>query len=290
MRAKTAALVAMLVPLLAAGCVLKVYDDGEHHYDHTPPDVPRNVRSVTGDQEVTVYWDPVYSPDVDRYGVYYSYTAYGQYTRIADTKETHFVDHGLQNGVTIYYAVDAVDYHGNESSLSYEVVSDTPRPEGYNARLWDRFQYPDEAGFDFSRYEGGNSAMVVPYDDEGVDFWVEEDGGEIYLVVFDDTKIMDFGYTDHMDDVDEAPSSGWAPDGWVLAQRYHAYVFQTWDDNYAKIRITSMYDDGIKFDWAYQTDPGNPELVPGPPPPASGNTNTRPLPPLPARTTSPGTD
>jgi hypothetical protein len=283
------ALLALVVLPLIAGCVIKVYDDDDHP-DHTPPDAPHNVRTVTGDRQVTIYWDPVYAPDLDRYGVYYSYTAYGQYTRIADTRETFFVDTGIQNGTTIYYAVDAVDHHGNESPLSYEIVSDTPRPAGYNARLWDRFEYPDEAGFDFSRYEGGNAAMVVAFDDESVDFWVEEEDGEIYLVVLNDTKIMDYGYTEHMDDVDEAPSSGWAQDGWVVAQRYHAYVIRTWEENYAKIRITNMYDDGIKFDWAYQTDPGNPELVPGPPPHAGGNVNTRPLPPLTSRSGSQGSD
>jgi hypothetical protein len=288
MRLHRVALLTLIALPLVAGCVIKVYDDDPP--DHTPPDAPRNVHTVTGDREVTIYWDPIYDPDLAGYGVYYSYTAYGQYTRIADTRETFFIDRGLQNGETIYYAVDAFDHAGNESPLSYEVIFDTPRPEGYNARLWDRFEYPDEAGFDFSRYDGGSSAMVVPYDHEGTDLLIEEDEGEIYLVVYDDTHILDYGYTEHMDEVDEAPSHGWAPEGWVVARRHHSYVIWTWDDHYAKIRITNLYDDGIKFDWAYQVDPGNPELVPGPPPPSGGNTRTRPLPPLEARMSSPATN
>lgn len=39
-------------------------------------------------------------------------------------------------------------------------------------------------------------------------------------------------------------------------------MFYTLEGNYAKIRMTAVSDSYVTFDWAYQTNPNNPELAP----------------------------
>jgi len=46
----------------------------------------------------------------------------------------------------------------------------------------------------------------------------------------------------------------------------HSYIIWTRDNHFAKLRVNGFIRAyGIVFDWAYQVDPGNPELAPRPP-------------------------
>ena len=112
------------------------YDDCR---DNQAPAVPTGVATITGDGYVVVYWNPVVEDDVAGYGVYRSRYDLGPYQRIGDVKwdeETEFWDYEVTNGLTYFYAVDSYDFHGNESVLSYEMVDDTPRPEGWDLQLF----------------------------------------------------------------------------------------------------------------------------------------------------------
>jgi hypothetical protein len=40
----------------------------------------------------------------------------------------------------------------------------------------------------------------------------------------------------------------------------HCYIVWTWDDHYAKFRVTGLSSTTVSMDWAYQTATGNPEL------------------------------
>ena len=40
----------------------------------------------------------------------------------------------------------------------------------------------------------------------------------------------------------------------------HCYVVWTRDDHYAKFRVSGLSSSQAIFEWAYQTDTGNPEL------------------------------
>ena len=42
----------------------------------------------------------------------------------------------------------------------------------------------------------------------------------------------------------------------------HVYALLTPDGNFAKIHVITVSDTTITFDWAYQIDPGNPQLAP----------------------------
>lgn len=229
-------------------------------FDNEPPAVPRGVYSITGDEEVMLIWYANTEPDLAGYRIYRSLTPSGYYYEIGETNFDHFLDFGLMNGQTYYYAITAFDYDGNESDLSYEMVFDTPRPEGYNEHIFDYTEYPDYAGWDFSAYS------VVAYDNPVCDFYYGYDdfNGAFYFYIGRYMgQIQDFGYTESLDEITYAPESGWSSTGIVEAIEGHTYIVWTWDYHYAKFRVTSIDSDYVIFDWAYQTEMHNPELVIG---------------------------
>ncbi|HEX7320565.1 MAG TPA: hypothetical protein VF399_09460 [bacterium] len=228
--------------------------------DNEPPAIPRGLTSVTGDEEVMLYWYANNEPDLEAYRIYRSYDPEGPYYLIGETNFDYFLDYGLENGLTYFYAITAFDENGNESDLSYELVFDTPRPEGYNIRLYDVDEYPVYAGWDFSEYE------IVSWNYSQSDIYYDYDSpSDIpYLLVYKSGGlIQDMGYTESMDDITYAPDQGWSPSGVVEAVEGHTYVFWTWDNHFAKLRVTEVGPEHMVFDWAYQIDPGNPELVIG---------------------------
>lgn len=238
--------------------------------DLAPPATPRGVYSVTGDQEVKVVWLGSDEQDLAGYLVYRSRTPEGPYHVIADIQvsdlpyQLEYKDRDVANGETYFYAVTSYDYDGNESELSYEDVFDTPRPAGYGVRLYARESNSSIAGFDFSRQ------AIVSSNDSRADIVVTLDGGVFFVEAVSDnesiTDIQDFGYTETLDALDWSPQDGWSTVGWAEVIVGHTYAVWTWDDHYAKFRVTDVGNASIVIDWAYQIDPGNPELKPSIPP------------------------
>lgn len=258
----------LLLPLILFACEIHHWDrdKGDCYYDHTPPAVPRGVYSVTGDQSITVCWEPVHDGDVSGYGVYWNDRAEGYYERIGTTSMTSYRVTGLSNGRTYFFAVDSFDECGNSSDLSYETVPDTPRPEGYGLRIWDVMYFPDEAGIDFSEYQYGNQAMVLPYDDPSADIFLERDGDMFFITATaEDTDVLAWGRVENLDEIDIAPETGWISGGSLAVSQSYAYLVWTWDNHFAKFVVTRVGENSITLDWAYQTDRGNPELAPGMP-------------------------
>ncbi|MDX9757590.1 MAG: hypothetical protein RBU27_00370 [Bacteroidota bacterium] len=223
--------------------------------DDIPPLPPVGIISISLDNAVELQWVENQEPDVAGYRIYLSNRYDGVYDQIGTSRTAGFIDRGAVNGVTAYYAVTAYDYDGNESELSRDVAYDTPRPEGRDVSLWDRFVRPDRAGYDFSEY------AVMHFDTDRTDFFFEiTNNGIPYLVVWDDSEIQDMGYTKTLDEISAAPAEGWNPTGDALAVRGHTYVIKTFDGHFAKVRLVSVNADALLFDWAYQTARGNPEL------------------------------
>jgi len=234
-----------------AGC-----DDGAF-YGCPPPNAPVNVYSQTGDGEVTLFWT-AQDPDLtDGFVVYRSRNPQNGFYSIGDTRDDFFVDHGVTNGVTYYYAVTSVGGCGVESDLSYEVAYDTPRPEGYDERLYDANGSEwRRSAWDFSAYR------TTSWDAAGADMWFIEDGGVPFLVAADvDTDIQDAGYG-RFEALGWAPVDGWSPSGAVEVIAGHCYLVWTRDNHFAKVRINAVNGSRVDFDWAYQTDTGNQELKP----------------------------
>ena len=222
--------------------------------DTTPPTPPQGIMAVAMDGAVELSWYDNTEPDLAGYNVWISDRYDGEYEMLGSTGRTSYVDHGAKNGVRTYYAVTAYDFEGNESDLSRDVVYATPRPEGYGVRINDYRTAPLLAGYDFSTYTVGR------YNDDYTDVFFEHFNGRFYLLVWDDTDIQDMGYTGSLYDIATAPSAGWSPSRTVEAIEGHTYVIWTWDDHYAKVRVREVTSTYVKFDWAYQTALGNPEL------------------------------
>jgi hypothetical protein len=222
--------------------------------DRTPPLTPTGVWTETGDRFIEVFWRSNIESDLAGYNIYVSSTYDGRYEWIATTSSPYFQDSEVLNGSTYYYAITAFDVAGNESELSRDVAYDVPRPEGYNVMLRDYRLFPALAGYDFSSY------AVRSYNDLYTDMYFEHFNGDLYLNVRSDSDIKDMGATQSLLDVRVAPSSGWSPTGDVLLRVGHTYVVWTWDDHYAKIRVTELSPGRVVFDWAYQLQKSNPML------------------------------
>jgi hypothetical protein len=247
-----------LLTLLALSTILLFQacdnNSSDPNRDNTPPFMPVGITTISLNNSVEIQWIENQESDIDGYNIYVSNSFRGHYSLIGTTRKASYVDAGAVNGRTYYYAVTAFDLSGNESELSRDVVYDTPRPEGLSVALTDRFQAPVRAGYDFSEYS------ILNYDTNFTDFYFETTTtGVPYLVVWKDSDIQDMGYTKTLDDISAAPEAGWAPKD-AAAIAGHTYVIRTFDNHFAKVRVISISQSTLVFDWAYQTAAGNPEL------------------------------
>jgi hypothetical protein len=220
--------------------------------DFVAPDPPRHVVTEAGDGFIDVYWNPNSETDVAGYNVFVGSSYDGPYELLGATTGVHFTHNDARNGSTYYYAVTAYDYDGNESELSTEEAYDIPRPEGYGRVLSNFRQVPGRSGYDFSSFN------VVPYTDQSMDMYFEYSGGRYYMNVPEDTEIQELGPTSSILDIRVAPSGGWSVTGDVELQTGRTYVVRTWDDHYAKFRVSSLSPSQVVFDWAYQLQRSNP--------------------------------
>ena len=249
MTVKTNLIAASILTFSLAGCT-----QGFLEADITPPAPPSGLRTSTGDNFIEVFWNENRESDVAGYNIFVSTSPNGRYQLIGSPPRAYFLDNGAVNGTTYYYGVTAYDMAGNESALSREIAVDSPRPEGYDVVLSDFRSRPATSGYAFAAY------AVVAYNDQISDMWYEYYNGSHYMDVRTDTDIQDMGPTNSILDIDAAPSGGWRSTHDVLLAKGHTYVVWTYDDHYAKFRVTSMSTDRMTFDWAYQLQVSNPLL------------------------------
>jgi len=240
--------------LVIAATMFVGCDAFESYPDITPPSRPTGLYTETGDNFIELFWRSNTEHDVAGYNIFVSSAYNGRYELIGSTSSSYFLDNGAVNGNTYYYAVTAFDFDGNESELSRDVAYDVPRPEGYGVVLDNFRSSPLYAGYDFSDYS------VVPYNDSYTDMYFENFNGDFYMNVRTDTDIQDMGYSNSLLDVKAAPSTGWSSTHDVRLYIGHTYVVWTYDDHYAKFRVTSISPTRVVFDWAYQLQTGNPML------------------------------
>ena len=239
-----------------SGCYIDTDDS-----DRDPPAVPRGVQTITGDEQVIIEWYPNGEYDLAGYRVWRSRDGVNFNNLLIDVSEStiHYTDTDVRNGETYYYAVSAYDTEGNESDLSPEDASDTPRPEGRNIALDDYILLPRRGGFDFSQPQKGSISWDTPETD--IYFGLDTDVGVTYLYSDNETLMQDLGYHENFDAVDVVPEFGYTT-LFVELIEGHIYAIYTPDGNFAKIQVRELFDDAVIFDWAYQTDPNNVQLAP----------------------------
>jgi hypothetical protein len=249
--------------VLAMSCLSCCDDEcGVVTIDNIAPAPPIGVFSVTGDEEVSIYWWQNTERDLMGYNIYWKDIPAARYEFLASTDQNFFIDSGIENGVTYYYIVTAFDRAGNES-LASEEIFDTPRPEGYGLTLFN--VQKRHLGGDFLRsgYDFDRRMRVDGATDEEADIIYTCDGENYLMYVWDfGTDIQDAGYIP-LEDVNWAPENGWSPTGTVELIKGHSYVVWTRTNNFAKFQVIDYPDENfVLIDWAYQESKGNPELMP----------------------------
>jgi hypothetical protein len=233
------------------------------------PAAPRGVFRVSGDRQVTLYWLANTERDLTGYRIYWSSCANGPdcpYEPVGAMAATprvtyeQFVVTDLSNGTRRFYAVSAVNRAGQESELSKEDVSATPRPEGSGLAIRNFVTDTTNVGYDFSLFERLDTTN--PPADIFYGYYVDANEflhQQIFVPDYS-TDIQDAGYAQSLDAVSVAPDSGWSPSGTVEAIRGHVYVVWTRENTFAKFMVTAAGPSQVVVDWAYQPSVGNPEL------------------------------
>jgi hypothetical protein len=189
------------------------------------------------------------------------------------TVSSSFLVGNLTNGVPRCYAVSAISIEGYESLWS-PLRFDTPRPDAYNVVLKALDADPTTAGFRFwldanadHLVNPGELGVVLNGNSTSADFQVVRNAGVFSLQpVRTGTTVLTYGSVpvDGLTSIDYAPVSGYAA-GAVQAKPGFGYVFQMNGGDgfyrYGALRVSAVGTDYIIVDWAFQTDPGNPELV-----------------------------
>jgi len=246
------------------------------------PETPTNLVSTSLDGAVALIWDDnafeaeptrfqnyrvfstSYDLDLDRCGT--SWRLEGA------TVAPEFVVGALANGDPRCFAVSAVNVDQIESSRSAE-RNDTPRPDARNVVVYARQAQDAGSGFFFWADDGDEVVqddelgVVTSGSDPDVDFSVERDGsGRLFLTpVFPSTSVALYGNVpvDDLTSIDIAPLNGYARAGLEAVPGW-GYVFQMPGGDglfrYGAVRTTHVGQNFLILDWAYQTDPENPEL------------------------------
>ena len=182
------------------------------------------------------------------------------------TVSEDFLVTGLANGAPRCFDVSTVSRDGHESAWAAP-RHDTPRYDARNV-IVDAFQStPATSGFRFFEPSTQRFGVVLPGDRTDLDFRVDRrSDGSLWLTpVRADVRIALYSTSPVTDltSIDVAPVRSAFARGAIEAVPGYAYVFelQLADGlHYGAVRMSHVGADYLIFDWAYQSDFGNPEL------------------------------
>jgi len=250
-----------------------------------PPDVPASLSSVTLDGAIALSWtDNAYTSAPGNFQNYRVYsTTFNLDQNLCGTSwqlegttvAPEFVVGALTNGIPRCFTVTAVSVDGFESDRS-PLKSDTPRPDARNVVIYAFQSQVAGSGFRFwddlngdGRVQDNELGLVRPGNAADIDFAVDRDlNGDLFLTpvragtgveYYDDTKPVE-----DLTSIDFAAARTYRTSG-ILAIPGYGYVFEMSGGDgfkrYGAVRVTHVGQTLLILDWAYQTDPGNPELV-----------------------------
>jgi len=208
------------------------------------------------------------------------YTVYlddgGTTLLLGETDSEGFLDLLAENGTTYSYFVTAVDSDGHESAGS-SLASGTPRPDYHGEWIYAWEDQPTLSGFFFQTDEG--TSPIVDGNGGGWDFRIESDGTQWWLrtgtsaAVYNNggfaTTALKCGPAADFDctDVSVAPTTNYATGLFEMLPQT-TYVIRVNDSDgvhYGAIRVEflgfSASDALMIFDWSFQLQPGNVNLV-----------------------------
>ncbi|HXF96695.1 MAG TPA: hypothetical protein VNI61_11410 [Gemmatimonadales bacterium] len=252
--------------------------------ERTALERPSAIGSISLNRAVHLFWsDNAFQSDPDRFEWYRVYSA--SYTRADDACEADWALEGatvapeflvgaMVNGVSRCFAVSAISREGYESLWS-PLWYDTPRPDARNVVV---FAYDDSAqasGFRFwedlngdRRVQDAELGLVVDGNRADIDFWIFRDPADSslwFVPEFAGTSMQRYGVAPIADltSIDVAPTTGYSRNMFEALPQW-GYVFQIVEGSitrYGALRVTHLGRRYLIFDWSFQTDPGNPELL-----------------------------
>ena len=268
--------IAMQLPLAAALLLGACYDHARTTgVSGVQLQAPTTLSSISLNGAVDLQWsDNPYLADPNDFAYYHVYsTSYNldanlcgaSWVTEGTTVSPEFLVGALTNGVPGCYEVTAVSADGIESDPS-PLRNDTPRPDGLNVLLYTADTLAGaESGFTFS--SGSNLGVVGAASTGTNDFTVMRDSTGTYIVPQRAGVTMEvYGSAPitALTSIDAAPEGGYAATG-IQALPGWGYVFQMNNGGqfyqYGALRVSAVGRNYVIFDWSYQTDPGNPELV-----------------------------
>ena len=250
-----------------------------------PPDVPATLSSTSLDGAIALAWtDNSYTSDPGNFQNYKIYsTSYNLDQNLCGsswqvegtTVAPEFVVGALANGVPRCFGVSAVSVDGFESDRS-PLRSDTPRPDSHNIILYATQFQPAGSGFRFwddlnadGTVQANELGLVRSSAGSNIDFFVDRDGaGNLFLTpVRAGTGVEYYDPNNPVADltsIDFAEDRAYSPAP-IPANVGYGYVFEMDGGDgfkrYGAVRVSHVGHDFLIMDWAYQTDPGNPELL-----------------------------
>jgi len=250
-----------------------------------PPDVPASLSSTTLDGAIALIWtDNSYTSDPANFQNYRIYsTTYNldqdqcgtSWQLEGTTVAPEFVVGALTNGIPRCFTVTALSVDGFESDRS-PLRADTPRPDARNVLIYAFQSQSAGSGFRFwddlngdNRVQDAELGLVRSGAGTDIDFAVDRDiSGDLFLTpVRTGTGVE---YYDANNPVEDLTSIDFAADrtyrtSGILAIPGYGYVFEMDGGDgfkrYGAVRVTHVGQTFLILDWAYQTDPGNPELI-----------------------------
>lgn len=245
----------------------------------TPPPVPDAPRVIALDGANYLTWDTNARDGAADFSYYTVYLDDGGTTfLLGETDSEGFLDERAENGSTYSYFVTSVDDDGHESDGSL-LASGTPRPDYHGEWMYADGDQPSMSGFRFSSDE--SEIPIIPGDDLARDFRLESDGVQWWLVPGPNAQVSvsDWlttalkcgpGADATCTDVSVAPTGDinyTTADAELFAST--TYVIRVEDSpgvyNYGAIRVEFLGFDGsdaiMIFDWAFQLQSSNPNLV-----------------------------
>jgi hypothetical protein len=269
--------------VLVAACS----NDDDTNGPGVTPESPTTLSSTSLDGAVALVWsDNPFQADPDIFATYRVYSTSFNIDAESDpcgndwavegtTVAPEFVVGALANGVPRCFSVTAVSIDGLESDRS-PLRGDTPRPDSRNVVLAAAPTTTENAGFRFwddlngdGATQSGELGIVRSAGSADIDFLVDRDGaGELFLTPVRAGTGVEF--YDENDPVEDLTSIDFAEDRTYRTTPIQAvpgfgYVFETDGGDglvrYGAVRLQHVGTTFLILDWAFQTDPGNPELL-----------------------------
>jgi hypothetical protein len=245
----------------------------------TPPPVPSGLVVVALDHANYLEWDDGArdAADFSFYRVHLRSSDGGDYV-LGETDSEGFLDLLAENGLSYTYSVSAVDDQGHESARS-ATAKGTPRPDYTAEWIYDWFDVPGSSGFRFRKSDQENP--IVSGSDAARHFRFETDADGWWLVPAANTDVYPQAWSttalkcgpaadSDCADVSRAPTSGYVHED-IGLETQSSYVLRVRGDDgqthYGVIRVSLLGTDQngaaiMIFDWAYQLQPGVPDLAP----------------------------